>query len=334
MSRKLLIMLMALVCATSCLKHRPLDVLSTSVMIDLNNDYTMPYRQTYTKPDHFRIDVYDQSSGLLDYKDFTPEPGGNISGIPGSYVFVACNYDEGHMIITGEDDIRTFHISAAAADNSLKFIFEQCKAKASEIITKDVVASGAPGYESAEVSLEPENFWIGDRAAVVPPLAESDSTLVIPVDTRFAFRQGRIVVTNIGGLQYVSSIRVFLTNFCAGQYLIGGGLDRELTAITFTLAKTSEPKTTYADFNYFGVLPDSAGLPHTAYLIITDTAGGQYLCIYDVTDQIHDGFNADILISADIDVPEPQSAGGGGFAPEVSNWTNVYIDVPLGQEED
>ena len=84
-------------------------------------------------------------------------------------------------------------------------------------------------------------------------------------------------------------------------------------------------------FNTFGKLP---GEENKIFLdiTVTDSGGGQYRYIYDVTEQFDDPENTDHKLVVDgggVDIPE-SSQGGGGFSPSVDEWEREDIDVPLG----
>ena len=87
----------------------------------------------------------------------------------------------------------------------------------------------------------------------------------------------------------------------------------------------------YTIFNTFGKLP---GEENKIFLdiTVTDSGGGQYRYVYDVTDQFDDPDNIDNQLIIDgeiIDIPKAEH-GGGGFQPSVDEWEREDIDVPLG----
>ena len=87
-------------------------------------------------------------------------------------------------------------------------------------------------------------------------------------------------------------------------------------------------------YSIFGTFGKQPGEDNHIYLdiTVTDSGGGQYRYIFDVTDQFDDlgNTNNKLIIDATdiIDVPEAKY-GGGGLAPSVDPWEDEIIDIPL-----
>ena len=112
------------------------------------------------------------------------------------------------------------------------------------------------------------------------------------------------------------------------------------------MPKTSDsPATIYTDmridgqnnrlYSIFGTFGKLTGEENKIYLdiTVTDSGGGQYRYIFDVTDQFDDPENDSNKLVIDatdiIDIPDA-AHGGGGFAPSVDPWENENVDIPLG----
>lgn len=321
---KIVVLLFVATCMVSC-ERRPLDILATSLMIKHIADYSMPFANTEPTPEHYRVNMYDANNGKIVYKDFIPEGEGQVKSMPGRYVCFLCNLDDGTMVITGEPEMATFHITAPRGNKPVAELFDRCLTKAVSTSSEEG-ASDIP-YVPMPVMASPDCFWTGWAETDIPRVAENDENFVITVRTASAVKQGYVKLEGITGSQYIVNIECFITNMVAGKNPITGELDEEKVAEHFFL----QPGDNCAQgtFNYFGVVKDET--PQFLYAVVTDTAGGKYLYIYNI-DPYDNERGLAYEIESKIDVPEPEYEGGGGFSPELDEWDVEFINVPLGQK--
>ena len=314
-----LLTIAAFVCLVSCVR-RPLDVLATGLRIDLTNDYSLPFEPAEYIPEHYRVNMYDPKGGKLVYKDFVPEPGGMIRSMPGDYVCFVCNFDAGHLILSGEDNVGTVYLTAPQADAYHLDLYEACYRKLLSI--RD--GNGIPVEEATDVLNVENYFWAGVKDVTVPVLTPTDDIYTIYANTNSVLKQGYVTFNNIQGSEYISKIDCFVTNLCAGVNPVTRELDTRNIAQTFTIG--SEDGRADGTFLYFGALPGR--IPVFLYALVTDTGGGQYLYIYDLG-PIDDERGLHFDIDSGMDIPEP-STGGGGFQPALGDWDTEIIRVPIG----
>lgn len=324
--------ILSLLCIVSC-ERRPLDILATSLRIIHVPDYSLEYQKPTVIPEHYRVNMYDSETGKLIYKDFIPDGGGHIISKPGKFLCFLCNFDEGHLVLTGEKDISTFHITGpdagADADSTFQTMQKKFKAaleSAQETKGGTTKADGndIPYIDQRVMALD-DYFWAGQSEADIPFLAASDESYTITVNTTSVPKQGYVQLNGIVGVEYISSIQCFVTNLAGGINPVTRELDSENVTEKFYIR--------YVDgiacgtFLYFGI--NGGNEPHFLYALVTDTAGGRYLYVYNLG-PIEDGKGLFFNIDSGIIVPEPETSGGGGFNPTVNDWNVVYNEISLG----
>lgn len=314
-------------CLMSC-ERRSLDILATSVWIEHIPDYSLAYEDAAETPEHYRVNMYDASTGKLVYRDFVPDGGGPIRGRQGEYLCFLCNFDEGALILSGEEEIGTVHITGPDAGEDAYATFAACQTGLREAFAasgKDVgKAFGDLSYEKQRVIMVEDCFWAGDTTVMVPSLAEGDSVFTVEVNTASVLKQGRVSLSSLQGGSYVAEIQCFVTNLSAGINPVTGELDKERVTEKFYIGHDDDKA--FGTFLYFGINGDEQ--PHFLYALITDTGGGHYLYVYDLG-SIDDG-ELDFSIESQITVPEPSTQEGGGFQPVLGDWGSEHVEVPLG----
>ena len=138
-------------------------------------------------------------------------------------------------------------------------------------------------------------------------------------------------VLNIKGAENIEKVEAFVTGQILSNYF--GRQERSNSPATVQIEMTPDVKNRrlYTIFNTFGKLP---GEENKIFLdiTVTDSGGGQYRYVYDVTDQFDNPDNKDKQLIIDgeiIDIPKAEH-GGGGFQPSIDEWDREDIDVPLG----
>ena len=319
-----------LVSAESCLR-RPLDISGGALLIELFPDWTVPYEFKGNQPYNYAVMMYSAEDGNLVYEDFCGKTGGRIRAVAGHYSTYVYDLDNTTTMFDGRENIRTLRAYTPDAPESQKMLFAASRlALASKVAEQGLRLTpvlGNPGYEYGRVIREPDMLFGGCNPNVnVPVLALSDKDYVVPVNTDFRLCQSRITITGITKTEYISSVRLYVTNFASSRYVAIGEHDNTPCTETFQATDINEERITGV-FNHFGKIP---GLTNTAYVIITDTGGGQYLFVNDITDQMEEqGDDADLNIEIDFEIPNP-GEGGAGFQPDLDNWEVVWYSIPIG----
>lgn len=315
-------MLLAAVLLPSC-QFRPLDIETDGMRVILRGDMSLPFGSKGGDPYHYTILLYDRN-GTLAYEDFCGPKGGLIHSEPGSYHVLACSLDGSTVLFDGRGQLNTFHVSAAEADPETKRLFLACRETAGR--------EGAPVRTKAAeddvlVLVEPDAIYSGLLGELnVPVLTESDDEFSFTIETSFALSQGRFIITGMTHTERIGSVQVFLTGLSTGRRIADGQPDEATAVHTFYLNSIDEERLE-GKFNYFGT-PETAAEKNMAYIIVTDTGGGRYLFVADVTDQIHGNEHPQAEIDLGFDMPDP-AVGGGGFLPTVGDWDVIFIDVPI-----
>ncbi len=317
-------------CILSC-ERRPLDILATSLRINLTNDYSLPHEAASSFPQHFRVNMYDSKTGNLVYQDFVPKDGGYIKNIPGNYLCFVCNYDEGYLTLENEKNMGTFYITAPQAEEYFEWLYNECRQKLrtrlvsygygtqtkDELWTDEVIVLSLNDY-----------FWTGQKSVYVPGIAITDKQYVIPLETSSALKQGRITLTGIKGTEYISSMDCFISNLSSGMNPVKGTCSEAPAIETFRLQ--IQDSLAQSAFLYFGITERQKAEGHLLYVLVTDTGGGKYLYVYDLN-TIQEESEMVYTINTNIDIPEPEHQGGGGFTPHIEEWGIEYFNIPIGQ---
>lgn len=294
--------------------RRPLDIIATGLMVNHTPDYSLPYEDPAYYPEHYRVNMYDSGSGNLIYKDFVPERGGMVRSIPGNYLCFLCNYDEGSLVLYGESNISSFHITGPRASENIQDMFGAFQDSLST--PKDMKQS---------VMLLSDCLWAGKAGVFVPALSDSDETFAIDVRTSSVLKQGYVRFDNIIGKENIAVIDCFVSNLSAGINPVTLELDVENITEKFTIIPDDGP--VEGSFLYFGV--NNGKAPRFLYALVTDTGGGRFLYIYEL-EPVGNEEGLYFAIDSKMVIPEPEPDGKGGYIPTVRNWEIEHTEIPLG----
>lgn len=178
------------------------------------------------------------------------------------------------------------------------------------------------------VKFTPDKLW-SDRMEEVEVVASAkEQTLTLY--PKAIVCHYTVEIKNVENLKYLTEGELFgsLTNMSDG-FMLGTNLPTEELA-TLPFDMTSDSKSTVnADFYTFGYPATSTNTQYlTVYAILND--GKKYSFTYDVTEKIHnspDPANVHILLDG-LPLPKPID-NGGGFNPDVDEWSTVEIDISM-----
>ncbi len=210
-----------------------------------------------------------------------------------------------------------------------------------EVLTKDAEQLQAYGLSSRSI---PRAKGVeGERIAMTPGMMWSDrqNDIDLPVDMEgdriITFYPDEIVchytvdILNVKNLEYLHGAAVDATLSGMAEGYLHGKRTTTDVAVTmpFTLTPSQAESSLHSEFLTFGEC-DTNKVQHllTVYLYLTD--GTKWYHTFDVTEQVTtapDPRHVHIVIDG-LDLPKPVS-GSGGFVPDVNDWNDIYIDLPM-----
>lgn len=300
--------------------------LDLSVETELDKEYS---DKLYGKmPEYVEALFYDVETHDLVKSFILPAEGGLVNVPTGDYNLVVYSFG------TESTQVGNLHHRLVAE----AYTTDITKQMASKIFGTDVTGGTASkvdvrGYEDDPIIHEPDHLYVANEDNVsIPSFTGKEETVIIHADAKSILDVYSLEVLNIKGAENIEKVEAFITGQIRSNYF--GLLQRNDDPATLyvTMKPDVENARLYTVFGTFGKL---AGETNNVYLdiTVTDSGGGQYRYIYDVTDQFDDPDNKNNKLVIDcgdtIDIPEA-SQGGGGFRPSVDNWKDEEVDIPLG----
>ena len=337
-----LFVVMLLVSTIAC-KRIPLHERSTRVILDisvemgLDHEIQMSYptvmRDEFVEkidgkmPKYHEVLFYDIETHELVVSHIVGSTGGVISVPSGDYHMVIYSFGTESTQIKSlnyrlETEAYTSDLTKTMA-SKLKG-FSQCNNLDSK--------SEFKGYDDDPIITEPDHLYVANMADVtIPAFTGREETVTIHADSKSIMEVYSLEVMNIKGAENIEKVDAFVTGQVKSNYF--GRMERNENPATLyvTLDTDVLNNRLYTVFCTFGKLP---GEENKIYLdiTVTNSDGGQYRYIYDVTDQFDDPGNTEhklIIDGGDIDIPDAES-GGSGLKPSVDEWEKEEVDVPLG----
>ncbi len=308
----------AAVLACSC-KRRPLLDADYTVHVVLDIDTSIVNYSYPGDPSLMRVAFFDHSDGHLMTQAFLPAGGGDVTVIPGkTYDILAYNFDTEVTVIEDGDDFDDI----SATTNTISEAF---KSKLKSRGTK--TPEETKGEET--IVYDPDHLYVGRLISETMPLRSPDSPEVtLALDCKTVVQSWIVEVDKVQGAQYVGSVSAVITGLSRYNAISTGAKSSDYASVYFdvqSLERSSGLLT--ARFNTFGYVP---GLSQILSLVITDTAGKGYVFNVDVSDQFPDNPEQVIRVrTGDIIIPEPEDWGGGGFAPVLDEWKDIFSRIEI-----
>ena len=312
---------------------------SVNIVIDLDrgldHDIIMsvdkPLEKIYTDkiegvvPIYYEVLVYDAVSDELVSSNIVGEKGGVLNIFPGNYHLVIYSFG------TESTQVKDLHNRNSANAFTTDITVSKShiiKSKAS----KFVKAPASKGYEDDPIINEPDHLYTSNEMDVtIGAFTGGGQTITIRTTVSSILDVYSLEVLNIKGAENIEKVEAFVTGQILSNYFGRAERDSSPATVYVDMSVDVENSRLYTVFNTFGKLP---GAQNNIYLdiTVTDSGGGQYRYIYDVTEQFDDPGNEDHQLVIDgelIDIPKAEH-GGGGFSPIIDEWEREDIDVPLG----
>lgn len=297
--------------------------LDMSVDTELPEEYL--YKVTGKKPEYVEVLFYDKATDYLVTSSILPPEGGYVNVPTGDYYFVAYSYGTESTQI---DNIQNrLHAEAFTSDITKQMRSRlQAVKQAANASTK--VESRA--YEDDPIIYEPDHLYVAREDVSVPSFVDNTSECHISASAESIVDIYSMEVLGIGGAENIERVDAFITGQVRSHYFATDEINQDPATLYITMLPDPTNKRLYTVFGTFGKL---AGEENHVYLdiTVTDSGGGQYRYIYDVTEQFDENNerNKIHIDGSQIDIPKA-SHGGGGIAPSVGEWEEETIDVPLG----
>lgn len=267
---------------------------------------------------------YDVSNHEAKVSTILEATGGEVSVPAGDYNLVLYNFGTESTQITSEN--HRLEANAFTSDVT-KMMGGQFKANVANALAKSATKVNTKGYEDDPIIYEPDHLYVANEMEVnVPAFSGLDTLHVIKTNAATILDVYTLEVLGVKGCEYIEKAEIFLTGQSRSHYFGCGEMDENPATLYMTLEKDPDNNRLYTVLCTFGKLP---GKVNSVYLDITSFDGKRYRYVYDITDQFEDpeNINHRLVIQDDINVQPTQ--GGGGLAPDVDDWDDVIIDLPL-----
>ena len=275
-------------------------------------------------PTYYEVLVYDAVTDDLVSSNIVGEKGGSLSIFPGDYHLVIYSFGTES---TQLKDLHNRDLANAFTTDITASKGQIIKSK----VNKSDAKSTSKGYEDDPIINEPDHLYTSNEMDVtIDAFIGGEQSVTIRTTVSSILDVYSLEVLNINGAENIEKVEAFVTGQIMSNYF---GIDeRDSSPATLYVDMSVDVKNSrlYTVFNTFGKLP---GEQNNIFLdiTVTDSGGGQYRYVYDVTDQFDDPDNKDhrLIIEGEmIDIPKAEF-GGGGLDPSIDEWEREDIDVPL-----
>lgn len=266
--------------------------------------------------------VYPVSGGAYD-QFYLPKEGGVVDIPSGVYHLVAVNAGTEATRISGSESFETIVLHTREAETlegmtSMSISGDIPKAEGTE--TQRTVLCPDPMYASREQGVE-----VLEAASV--DVRQSQSIVVYPEEVTCTYTYE---IRNVENLEHLSDVSGTLSGMSPAYYV---GLDQvhsELTTLPFS-TQSDNVSTLSGTFMTFGcpVNASKAEEEHMMVIYAIMSDGSQHYFTYDVTDQVHnapDPSRVHIVLDG-LSLPEP--APEGGFVPDIGEWEDENVSLPM-----
>lgn len=278
-------------------------------------------------PQYVEALFYDAETHRLVTSQILPAEGGFVNVPVGEYSMVVYSFGTESTQVEGTGHM--YEIEAFTTD-----VTKQMASKLSWVSANaDSTKSETRGYEDDCIIYEPDHLYVANKDIITVPSFEDKAEIVsIHAEASTIVEVYSLEVLGVKGTENIQSVEAFITGQIKSNYF--GKQERNDTPATIytDMRVDVQNERLYSIFGTFGKQP---GHENKIYLdiTVTDSDGGQYRYIFDVTEQFDDpeNINNTLIIDATeiIDIPDA-AHGGGGLAPSVDPWENENIDIPLG----
>lgn len=336
------IIMAALISLSSC-KRIPLYEASTRVYLQIDHnlgiDHNIELSQEtsfdseYLKkiegkmPEYVEVLFYDTHTHLLIKSQILNADGGQIHLPVGEYDMVIYSFGT-----ESTQTANTHHRFEAEA-----FTSDITKQMASKLFWikegSDSTKTETRGYEDDPIIHEPDHLYVAHVEKIeIPSFEQQQEDIELYATSKSIIEVYSLEVVGVEGTENIEKVEAFITGQIESNYFGAPKPSNNAATLYTDMRVDTENKRLYSLFGTFGKQP---GEENKIYLdiTVTDSGGGQYRYIFDVTEQFDDPANDNnkLIIDATeiIDIPDA-AHGGSGLSPSVDPWEDVEVDIPLG----
>lgn len=309
--RYILLLLLSLLCV-QC-RHKELCY-SKAVEVEVRFDWSRVQDPHVAGMTTYFYPIDNGSSPVR--RDFKEPAGGTISLQEGRYRVVAFNNSSAILQHRGEERYETLE-SFTRNSNQL---------------TGALLAQGPPSWDEGKTfRLQPEPFYAGRVTETrITPQADGTPRQVITIVMEPRYREVRIRLTNVQGLQGVHGISASMSGAVPG-YLIG--IDKWAKgSIHHPVVMKWDDHEVSGDLIVYELIPKADGGRQelTLYIVMTDGKG--YTYDFDVTDQVESQKGEPVVyvtLDEEIKLPRTDEAAHGGLDVTVESWERMYVTIDM-----
>lgn len=291
--------------------------MTVSDTIDLSSHPQYYNKVHLTAPTRLAACFYDAATHQLVAKEYVGPTGGYISSVP-----------------AGTYDLLVYELGTLVTQIANENVRGQLKAHTSDISSSALGGFGSTltrGGSNATLNTdpvitEPDHLLVARLAnVIIPDHADIDESIVIHADGSSMVETYSFVVSNVTGIENVSSVQAVITGQASARFLWDGHNPTAPVNILTSAVIDRTRKCFYGVYNTFGQIAGQVFLN----ILVTTTTGENKVYPIDISEQIKDPDNTDHRITAgpvDITV---SGGTGEGYNPSVSEWDDEIIDIPI-----
>lgn len=296
---------------SSC-KRRPLTTADYMVIVNIEIEKDIVNHTVEKDPSLMRCIFYDSETGGFVTQAFLPPTGGQVSLIPSrEYDVLVYNFDTESTWLEDENWYHKIYASTSLIPDSFR--------------TK--LRSRATKGEEELIVYDPDHLFVGRLNDVFIPARSVDAPpVILNVNCETVVESWLLEVKTITGVKNIGSMAGVITGLSGSNRIGPNERSTEFVSVYFDNQVIDENGLLTAKFNTFGWHKD-INEKQILSLVFTDVAGHGHVFNVDVSNQFPNNKEQIIRIELDINIPEPETSGDGGFVPKVDDWDEINTDI-------